>query len=173
MFGVSLATAMVLVGLAVASEVVNARLAAGYGDRARAFHIVTTSMMVLFGGFVAAAIVYAARPEVHKRPMLLATISMIPPAIARLFYLVNVGMAAGARPGLGPPRSVDAVLSSALVADCLILAGVVYDVRTRGRPHPVYLLGGAAIITVQVLRGPLSTTPLWYSVADFLARFTA
>ena len=163
---------MVLVGFAVANEVLEKRLAAGFGDRARAFHIASSSLITLFGGFVFAAIVYVRRPEIHKRLMLLATVSMIPPAIARLFFAVSVGMGAGLRPGLGPPRTVESVLIPSLLADAFILAGVVYDVRTRGRPHPAYLVGGAIILAVQVLRGPASTTTWWYALADFLARFS-
>ncbi len=172
LLGISLATAMVLVGFAVANEVLAKRLAAGFGDRARAFHIASISLITLFGGFVFAAIVYVRRPEIHKRLMLLATVSMIPPAIARLFFAVNVGMSAGLRPGLGPPRTVESVLIPSLIADAFILAGVVYDVRTRGRPHPAYLVGGAILIAVQVLRAPVSTTQSWYAIADFLARFS-
>ena len=104
--------------------------------------------------------------------MLLATISMLPPAIARLFFAVSVGMGPGLRPGLGPPRAVESVMVPALIADALILAGVIYDMRTRGRPHPAYVVGGAIILAVQVLRVPLSTTHWWYAVADFLARFS-
>ncbi len=172
LLGVSLATAMVFVGFAVANAVLATRLAAGLGDRARAFHIVSTSMITLFGVFVFAAIAYAGRPEIHKRLMLLATISMIPPAIARLFFAVNVGIASGLRPGLGPPRSVESVMLSALVADALIIAGMIYDMRTRGRPHPVYLVGGAVILGVQFLRVPLSTTQWWYAMADLLVKFS-
>ena len=172
LLGVSLATAMVFVGFAVANEVLATRLAAGFGDRARAFHIASTSMITLFGVFVFAAIAYVGRPEIHKRLMLLATISMIPPAIARLFFAVNVGIGPGLRPGLGPPRTVESVMLPALIADALILAGVIYDMRTRGRPHPAYLIGGAIILAVQVLRVPVSTTQWWYAIADFLARFS-
>src|SRR5687767_11331464 len=75
LLGVSLATATVLVGFAVANDVLAARLTAGYGDAARAFHIASTSMITLFGVFVCAATVYVSRPEIHKRLMLLATIS--------------------------------------------------------------------------------------------------
>jgi hypothetical protein len=64
------------------------------------------------------------------------------------------------------------VLAPALIADALILVGVVHDMRTRGRPHPAYLIGGALMLGVHVLRGPVSTTQWWYSVADFLARFS-
>jgi hypothetical protein len=173
LLGVSLATAMVLVGFAVANNVLSTRLAAGFGDRARAFHIVSTSMITLFGVFVAAAIVLVGRPEIHKRLMLLATASMLPPAIARLFFAVSVGIGPGLRPGLGPPRTVASVLAPALVADILILAAIIHDLRTRGRPHPVNLVGGALILAVQVLREPASTTHTWYAIADFLARFSS
>jgi hypothetical protein len=172
LLGVSLATAMVLVGFAVADDVLLTRLAAGFGDRARAFHIASTSMITLFGVFVAAAIVFVGRPEIHKRLMLLATASMLPPAIARVFFAVNVGMGPGLRPGLGPPRTVGSVLAPALIADVLILAGVIYDMRKRGRPHAAYVIGGAIMIAVQVLREPASRTQAWLAIADFLARFS-
>ena len=47
-----------------------------------------------------------------------------------------------------------------------------WTVRTRGRPHSVYVLGGALMLAVQVMRGPVSATQWWYAVADFLARFS-
>jgi hypothetical protein len=172
LLGISLATAMVLVGFATANEVLAKRLEAGFGDQARAFHIASTSLITLFGVFVCAAIVYVKQPEVHKRLMLLATISMIPPAIARLLFAVNVGVGPGLRPGLGPPRAVESVLTPGFIADALILAGVIYDIRRRGRPHPAYLIGGGIIVAVQVLRVPAATTEWWYAIANFLARFS-
>src|SRR3954454_2158223 len=172
LFGVSLATAMVFVGFAVANDVLATRLAAGYGDAARAFHIASISMITLFGGFVFVAVLYVSRPEIHKRLMLLATASMLAPAIARVFFALSVGIGPGLRPGLGPPRTVESVLMPALIADALIGAGVIYDMRTRGRPHPTYLIGGAILLAVQVLRLPLSTTRWWFAIAGFLARFS-
>ena len=172
LLGVSLATAMVFVGFAAADEVLAKRLAAGLGDKARAFHIASTSIITLFGVFVFAAIAYVRRPEAHKRLMLLATITVLAPAIARVFFAVNVGIAAGLRPGLGPPRTVESILMPSFVADALILAGVIHDIRTRGRPHPAYLIGGVVIVAMQLLRVPVSTTQWWYAIADFLARFS-
>jgi hypothetical protein len=172
LLGISLATAMVFVGFATADQGLRNRLVAGFGDRARAFHIASTSMIALFGVLVFAAIANARRPEVHKRLMLLATVCVIPPAIARLFFALSVGIGPGVRPGLGPPRTIESVLAPSLVADLFILVGVIYDWRTRGRPHPAYLVGGAAIVAVQLLRGPISTTQWWYGVADWLAHFT-
>ena len=108
LLGISLATAMVCVGLAVANEALQHRLAAGYGDRARAFHIASTSLIALFAVFVLAAIASVGRPEVHKRLMVLATVSMLPPAIARVMFALTVGTGPGLRPGFGPPRTVEA-----------------------------------------------------------------
>ena len=172
LLGIALATAMVLVGVAVANESLARRLAEGFGDRARAFHIATMSMMALFGGFVAAAIALVSRPDVHKRLMLLATVSILPPAVARLFFAATVGMAPGLRPGMGPVRTLDSVLMSTLLADALIVAAMTYDLRTRGRPHMTYVIGGAIMLGVQLLRVPVSTTGWWYGVADFLVRFS-
>jgi hypothetical protein len=171
MAGVALATAMVCTGFAVANAVLAARLSAGMGDAARAFHIVTMSILLLFAGFVAVAIVAVKRPDIHKRMMLLATFSILPPAIARLSFAVAVGIGPGLRPGNGPPRSVESVMLPALIADALILVCILYDMRTRGRPHPAYLIGGGVILAVQLLRIPLSDTPGWYAIADWLARF--
>ncbi len=171
LLGISLATAMVLVGFATADQGLRNRLAAGFGDRARAFHIASTSMIAVFGVLVFAAIATVRRPEVHKRLMLLATIAVLPPPVARLFLAVSVGIGPGLRPGLSPPRTVESVLAPSLVADAFILVAVLYDWRHRGRPHPAYLIGGASIVMVQLLRIPISTTQWWYGVADFLAHF--
>jgi hypothetical protein len=171
LLGISLATAMVLVGFATADQVLRNRLAAGFGDRARAFHIASTSMITLFAVLIAAAIVTVKRPEVHKRLMLLGTVAVLPPAVARLFFAVSVGIGPGLRPGLGPPRTIQSVLAASLAADAFILIAVLYDWRHRGRPHPAYVIGGAAIVAVQLLRGPVSTTQWWYDVANYLARF--
>lgn len=172
LLGVSLATAMVLVGCAAANEALAKRLAAGLGDQARALYIVAISLMVLFGGLVCAAIANVRRPEIHKRLMLLATISVIPPAIARVFFALNVGIAPGLRPGLGPLRTVESVLAPALIADALVLAGMICDWRTRGRPHPAYVIGGVIMVAVQIFRAPISRTQWWYAIADFFARFS-
>ena len=78
--GISLATAMVCIGLAVAINGLTTSLAAGYGDPARAFFVVPVSGISLFAGFFVAATVsiQRSRPQAHKRLMLLATISLLP-----------------------------------------------------------------------------------------------
>ena len=42
---------------------------------------------------------------------------------------------------------------------------IVFDWRRCGRPHPVYLYGGAALLAVKFLNWPISMTPAWHSFA--------
>jgi hypothetical protein len=42
---------------------------------------------------------------------------------------------------------------------------MVYDWRTRGRPHPVYLIGGAVLLAYQVTRPLIGASPIWQSIA--------
>ena len=51
LFGISLATAMLFFGLAVASEGLRNRIDAGYDEAARAFAITPISAILLFAGF--------------------------------------------------------------------------------------------------------------------------
>jgi hypothetical protein len=170
--GISLATAMVVIGLAAAILTLTTGLAAGYGDHSRAFLILPVSAISLFAGFFIAAIANIRRPEAHKRFMLLATISLLQAAMGRIFFVLVTGGGPGLRPGLGPPPPLVIGLVPSLIIELLIVAGIVHDWRTRGRPHPVWLIGGAVMTAVILLRGPLSGTSDWLAFADALAHIT-
>lgn len=170
--GISLATAMVVVGLVAAIGTLSEGLAAGYGDRSRAFLALPISTISLFAGFFTAAIFNIRSPEAHKRLILLATISLLQAAMGRVFFALIVGVAPGARPGLGPPAQVAFAIVPSLVLELFIVAGVIYDWRTRGRPHRVWLIGAAIITAVVFLRVPLSMTPAWRTFADAMAHIT-
>ena len=162
--GISLATAMVVVGMAAAIHTLNVGLAAGYGDRSRAFLILPVSAIGLFTCFFVAAIANIRRPEAHKRLMLLATISLLQAAMGRVFFVLVTGGGPGLRPGLGEPRPLIIGLVPSLILELLIVAGVIYDWRTRGRPHPVWLVGAAIMTAVIILRGPMGDRePGWHS----------
>ena len=51
-----------------------------------------------------------------------------------------------------------------------ILAGIVYDKWSRGRIHPVYVWGGAALVISVPLRLALSSTAAWRAFAEWLTR---
>jgi hypothetical protein len=166
--GVSLATGMLFVGLAAAVQSIREGIAGGYGDQSRSFSIVAVSSLVLFEALVAAAILNVRRPEWHKRLLVVATASILQAAVARLVLVFVLHQMPG--PGQ-PPPPVQVTLGPAIAVDLLIIAGMVHDWRTRGRPHPAYLWAGALLLVVQVARVPLSTTPAWLAVADFLTLF--
>jgi hypothetical protein len=167
--GISLATAMVVIGLAAAIQTLTIGLAAGYGDHSRAFLILPVSAIGLFAGFFVAAIANIRRPESHKRFMLLATISLLQAVMGRIFFVLITGGGPGLRPGLGPPPPLAIGLVPSLIVELLIVAGIVHDWRTRGRPHPVWLIGAGLTTAVILLRGPLSGTSGWLAFADRLA----
>jgi hypothetical protein len=169
--GIALASAMVLVGLAVAANGMVDRIEAGDGRLGRAFLIVPVSTLALFAGFFTAAIATLRRPQAHKRLMLLATISLLSAPVGRIFFVAATGGGPGLRPGLGPPPPPTVATRPLLLLLLFVAAGVVYDWRTRGRPHPAWLIGAAAMIAVIMLGPPFSMTPAWTGFADFLAGF--
>jgi len=171
LFGIALASAMLFTGVAVATTGLQERIAHGYGELGRPFFIVPMSAVTMFAVFVAAAMVMRRRSDWHKRLMLLATASLLNAAVARFFFLAASGGGPGVRPGLGPPRPPEGALIPGLLADSVILLAIVIDWRGRGRVHPAYYWGLGALLTVQVLRAPVSHSQIWLSFADFMARF--
>lgn len=171
LLGISLATAMLFTGLAVAIQGLQFRLDAGYGDAARAFTIVPVTAVLMFGGFVTAAILNLRRPEWHKRFMLLATVSLLQAAIARFFFLAATGGGPGARPGLGPPQPIEGTMMAGFLVELLIVAAMVHDWRSHGRVHPAYLWGFGVTVAVHLLRPLIGYTEAWYRFADFLVSF--
>jgi hypothetical protein len=89
--------------------------------------------------------------EAHKRLMLLAYVNIVTAAIARL-----------------PAVSAVNPLAFFGVAFLVVVAGAVYDYRSRGRVHPVYLWGGSLFAASVPLRVALSGTDAWHAFARFL-----
>jgi hypothetical protein len=164
--GISLATAMLFVGLATAIHSADAFIAAGYGDRARGFMIVPVTTVVFFAAAVAVAVANRSRPEIHKRWMLVGSAAILIAAFARIVRFIRFGTEVPA----GPPP-IEASLVAAIGTDALIVAAMIHDWRTRGRVHPAYWIGGGLWLAIQLGRVPFSRTPEWLGVADWLLRF--
>lgn len=135
--------------------------AAGMGDASRRFAAVTLCAWPLMVGLFTLAIVKIRSPHVHKRLMVLLMISMMTPAIARVFltFLAPAGAATG-----GPPPPFVSI-PPALIADLFIIVAMVRDWRTLGRPHPIYLYGGLTLVAQQLLTVPFAATSIWMSIA--------
>ena len=168
LLGISLATAMFFAGVSVAIGSMENRIANGFAQPGRAFAIVPLSTVAFFAATVAAAIAFVRRSDVHLRLMLVASIVILPPAIARIVLLLRTGVA---RPSLSGPLSVEFALISAMIANVLLLVAIVRDWRVNGRPHRAYLIAGACLVGMQLLRIPISRTPAWHGFMDWLIAF--
>jgi hypothetical protein len=148
--GAVLAASMIVVGFFTAVSAA-ARGATVPGANPLTFLAVPLFDLALFAGFTAAAITVRRNRETHKRLMLLAYVSIITAAIARL-------------PGLLPLGPLVFFGLSLL----FVIAGIVYDHMSRGRVHPVYWWGGGLIALSIPARLALSGTPAWRTFAEWL-----
>ena len=150
--GAVLAAAMVMVGTATAIASA-ARGAGPPGAPPLAFLVIPLSDMLLFAGFVAAALMYRRQREAHKRLMLLAYISIITAAVARF-------------PGVLPYGP----LMFFGLSFVFLLIGVAYDLFSRGRIHSAYTVGGGLLVLSVPVRLMISGTDTWTRFAEFLTR---
>ncbi len=170
--GVALATAMVFVGLATGIASMQKGVAEGYAQGARAFAIVPITAALVFAVLVAWAVVTVKKPETHKRLMMLATLSILQAPLGRFFFLtVGGGGGPGSRPGSGPPAPVATTAAPGVLVALLILGTALYDWRKNGRPHPVYLIGGAVVAIVEVGRTMVGDAPQWQAIAEAFGSF--
>jgi hypothetical protein len=168
--GVALASLMMAVGLATAVARLHEAEAAGWGEAARGFMVVQVSGLVLFGGLVAAAIAMARRRDWHFRLILAATASLMQAPMGRIPFLIQHGIAPGQSPSDFAPPPVSLIVFPELAVNLFLVAGLIHDLKTRGRPHPAWIVGLASIAIVTLLRWPLSTSPGWLATADWLGR---
>jgi hypothetical protein len=80
------------------------------------------------------------------------------------------GYEPGLRPAKFPPAPVDATFSFLLIASLVVVAGMVFDWRTRRRMHPAWIIGLAVMLGGGLLRAPLAATPAWLAFADWTTR---
>jgi hypothetical protein len=115
------------------------------------FFVLPMAGALMFAIFVGLGVLQRNDAQAHKRLMLLATISILDAAIARMPGMFEAGP-----------------LAFFAVADAFIIVGAVYDFATRGHVHRVWIYGGTAIVVSQVLRLAISATAPWASFVQFL-----
>ena len=166
LLGIALASGMFFVGLGMSMHSLKESIADGFEPAARAFTIVPISGITLFGILFAVAIARVHDRDVHKRLMLVNTAGILQAAVGRWFVLFLAPPTTAGQPVSPPPVFV--TVMPGLVVDLLIVAGMIYDWRTRGRVHRVYWIAGGVTLAVQVLRVPLSQTDAWLRVTNWL-----
>lgn len=162
LFGIALATAMGITVVLAAINSIRVAETMGMADAARRFTIVSLSGLALFAAFLGLAIANVNRAELHKRFMVLAMVPLMHAATARVF--MKLFAPADAK---GPPP-VFVAIPPGIFVDLIVVAAIIHDWRTRGRPHRVYVIGGVILLSVQLLSVPISTTPTWMEIAKWV-----
>jgi hypothetical protein len=177
--GISIITAMVFIVTWTETMRIHAASAtpgvpAGLAEGVKAFSWVTMGGLAFLVAVFILAIANIKRPEIHKRLMLLMTSSMLTPPIARWFLTFLAPPPDPSAPALppgveaAPPTFV--AIPPALVGDLVLLIAMTYDWRTRGRPHPVYLIGGAILLAYQLTVTQVGHSAAWLAVATWIGK---
>jgi hypothetical protein len=111
---------------------------------------------------VGTAIYFRNRPDWHKRFMLSATILLLGAPMFR-FVIRLIGSSDMARVSI----------VSTLLVDAFFLPCFAYDLLTRRRVHPAYLIALVLIVTDQVAQVTVVSWAPWISFANALQRLVA
>ena len=153
------ALAVVMVVLGVVGSLIAAGRPTGFIDIPMPplqFLVVPLSLIVLFAVFVTLAIANRRRPQSHKRYMILASIALVEAGIGRWPFAI-----------MTTPSPVPGLGMLELFVDLLLLPMIIWDIASRGRPHPVTVVGGAALIVNQLLRMKLAASGAWLAFAGW------
>jgi hypothetical protein len=157
--GLVLALAIVPSGIAVGLYATRRDLGGGDDPFVLGQYVNVWIEMLLFGGLVVAAILSRRKPDVHKRLILLATISALAPAWLRLRHLF--------------PAVPHPFVTFALLADSLLVVAIVHDLLTLKRVHPTYVWAGSFMVAVHILEIVALTSEPWLGMSRFLLRLSA
>jgi hypothetical protein len=149
-FGGIVAALMALTALAVSIDL-GRRGAAPPGVPPLSFLAVPFFTVIVFPTLIGAAFFWRRRTDIHKRLMLIGTMELVSAGIARWSVLATSGP-----------------LAYFGFTDLFVLAILLYDVATRGRPHPATVWGGLFLVSSQVLRIAISGTGPWLAFAAWL-----
>ena len=145
------ALALAMVGVGTYGALVAARRPTGFTGipvPGLQFLVIPVTDMLLFASFTGLAIATRAKPQSHKRWMLLATINLLTAGIARW-------------PGVlgGSP------LLFFGLTDLFVVALAAWDLQSRHRVHPATLVGGLVLVASQPPRLAVSGTAAWLAFA--------
>lgn len=158
MAGVAIGAAILVTGIFVAinsERRVHTPATAGTLADPYVFLIFPFASLVLFALFATLGVLKRHRPDAHKRYMLLATASLVVPALSRIVTQATQGAVAG-------------VVGAVVLVNVFLLAMATHDLYTRGRLHPVTLWGGAVTVLSELLRFAIGFSAPWQAFARML-----
>ncbi len=133
-------------------------VAAGGGDIAISSFLGTLTTPIIFAVLVTFGIIYRRRPEIHKRLMLLAMISIIWAAFGRFRHYF-------------PPFEQSLLVFQGIVPTSMVLVAMVWERLTIGRIHPVYFIAGLPLLVESYAEIFLFDSSGWRIISGWLAGF--
>jgi hypothetical protein len=147
-----IATLMILIGTTTAVIRASQGATPVPGVSPLSFLVIPLGDMFVFAILVGAGFYYRRRADVHKRLMLLATVSILAAAIARLPFAIMQA---------GPPAFFG-------FTDLFVVACILYDLITIKRVHRATAIAALLIIASQPLRLLIGGTHAWLAFAGWL-----
>lgn len=147
--------AATVVGVGTLTAITGAKLGHTPGPPPLAFLTIPLGDMVVFSVLISLGLAYRSQGMIHKRLMLLASLSILTAAIARIpLDVVRQG---------GLPLYFG-------LEDLCILTCVIFDTAKNRRLHPALGWGFLFIVASQGFRFWLAGTPQWLNFAAWLTR---
>lgn len=161
--GLGLAAAMVVVGAWMSLFMAGWHLERG-SDWALGFLPIPLLDLVIFTVLISAAGFMRRQPATHKRLILLGTTQLLDAGFARmeLYQMAKT-------PWLPP---VEMFVNFNGMVWVVMAVAILFDVATRGRPHPVYLVAAPFMVAMQYLASSLIAWPGWKPLAGNLLGLT-
>jgi hypothetical protein len=150
MFGIALATAVIIMGALI--TILGASRSSGAG--AHGIYLGITAVTG-FGLLFTLAMRNTRRPEIHRRLILFAMLPLLPPGIHRL-YMVPLGL------------QVFPVVAMYLTLDAMALAIIVHEWRRHGTIGKYTVIGAGWIVLQQVVHWAIIDTAFFAGVVQWL-----
>lgn len=151
--GAILAVLVLVVGVATAIDAARRGASPAPGVTPLMFMAIPLVDLLVFATLVGTALWNRARSDIHRRLMLLATLGILTPAIARIPL------------GLIQEGGLPVVFGLTVL---IVIVCIVVDTVKNRRLHPAFGWGGALIVASVPLRLVLAGTPAWTKFATWL-----
>lgn len=157
--GFALAMAVFVLGLATVIMSAAETRPRPMGMVSYQFVFVPFFIIVTFAVLVTSAVALRKRSPLHKRLMMLAMITVLPPATARLIQLFG--------------GSENFLLLQTSFTALFVVCCVAYDWFKYRLLHPVYVVGGTLLVLSWPFRVWVARTPAWEPIGKWMASLSS
>jgi hypothetical protein len=161
LLGIALATAIVISIVLMVITSIKLAEARGMGLPAKRFEYLSIQGALKFAIFFTTAMIFVHKSEIHKRLIVVANSTILGAPMGRLVVLTLVPPALR-----GGPPPANAILLILVLSYSPVIAGMIFDWRTHGKPHPVYIVGLVFGLGTGFLVPVISRTDGWMTVIN-------